>query len=169
MLVAVNRKGLQLNTIPRLQNVFISISSHTIWRHVFVIWVRKLLNWVNRLNGHWFDLGTSSPGYELSWVRVVLGTSCHVYELIWILVRIVSRTTRIQDNSYPRRLSRLGYGLSLVRIVLGTICLGYELSRSHSMYRHMYTWDIDFLSLCVTYIAWRIILSSPSACQIGFR
>ena len=31
-------------------------------------------------------LGTSSLGYELSWVRAVLGTSCLGYELSWVRV-----------------------------------------------------------------------------------
>ena len=63
-----------------------------------------------------YHMGTSCPGYELSWVRVVLGTSCPGYELSW--VRVVLGT------------SCLGYELSWVRVVLGTSCLGYELSRS---------------------------------------
>ena len=38
-------------------------------------------------------LGTSRPGYELSWVRVVLGTSRHGYELSWV---------RVVHNPIPR-------------------------------------------------------------------
>ena len=59
-------------------------------------------------------LGTSCPGYELSWVRVVMGTSCPGYESSWVRV--------VLGTSCP------GYELSWVRVVLGTSCLGYELS-----------------------------------------
>ena len=58
--------------------------------------------------------GTSCPGYELSWVRVVLGTSRLGYELSWVRVVLGTRC--------------LGYELSWVRVVLGTRCLGYELT-----------------------------------------
>ena len=63
------------------------------------------------------QLGTSCPGYELSWVRVVLGTSCLGYESSWVRV--------VLGTSCP------GYELSWVRVVLGTSCLGYELSIIH--------------------------------------
>ena len=53
-------------------------------------------------------MGTSCPGYELSWVRVVLGTSCPGYELSWVRV--------VLGTSCP------GYELSWVRVVLGTSC-----------------------------------------------
>ena len=55
-----------------------------------------------------YHMGTSCPGYELSWVRVVLGTSCLWYELSWVRVVLVT--------------SCLGYELSWVRVVLGTSC-----------------------------------------------
>ena len=85
-----------------------------------------------------YHMGTSCPGYELSWVRVVLGTSCLGYELSW--VRVVLGT------------SCLRYELSWVRVVLGTSCLGYDLSRFRAKQRLSFTNEcICFANECVCF------------------
>ena len=68
-------------------------------------------------------LDETFPGYEFSWLRVVLdmsylGYELSCYELAWVRVVL--------------GMNRLGCKFSSVRVVLGISCLWYELSRSRN-------------------------------------